>query len=228
VLLAVICYTTWLGDPQTAQLGRWVGFLMLALLGGYLWVSVRWGRQHAQLTNAHQQEVGDEVIQKATHEPWLRLGGLFLMGLVLVIAFAQVLIGAVTVLATRWGVPNVVIAATIVAMGTSLPELVIGITAIRKGHAELLIGNVIGADILNVLFVIGASAAARPLPVVDTGAHIPAIFLYLHLPTMLLILTLFRVFIFTANRRGRFLRWFGVPLVGIYVAYLAMNVVLAK
>ena len=81
----------------------------------------------------------------------------------------------------------------------------------------------IGADILNVLFVIGASASAAPLPIVDLESSIPAIFLYLHLPTMLLILVLFRVFIGFAVRTGSFSRWMGVPLLLVYVGYLILQ-----
>ena len=67
----------------------------------------------------------------------------------------------------------------------------------------------IGADILNVLFVVGASAAAAELPLTDPDAKIPALFLFVHVPTMILILALFRAFIFRAVRTGRFSRWMG-------------------
>jgi cation:H+ antiporter len=116
-----------------------------------------------------------------------------------------------------------VIAATLVAFGTSLPELVVGITSVLKGHKEILVGNVIGADILNVLFVVGASATAAPLPILDPEAKIPRILLYVHVPTMLLILVLFRLFIMRATRQGSFQRWYGVPLVLIYVGYTVLQ-----
>ena len=80
----------------------------------------------------------------------------------LVVASAQVLIPAVTGVATRLQVPESIIAATMVAFGTSLPELVTAVTAARRGHGELAVGNVVGADILNVLFVAGAAAAVTP------------------------------------------------------------------
>ena len=65
-------------------------------------------------------------------------------------------------MAERIGVPKHIISATLVAFGTSLPELVTAITAVRRGHGELAVGNIIGADILNVLFVAGVSASATP------------------------------------------------------------------
>jgi cation:H+ antiporter len=120
----------------------------------------------------------------------------------------------------------VVISATLVALGTSMPELVIGMASLLKGHKEILVGNIIGADILNVFFVVGASAAAAPLPLLEAGTKIPAIALYLHIPTMLVILVLFRLFIFRATGRGEFRRWYGLPLVLIYIAYCILQYVI--
>ena len=225
-LLAIICYGVWALQGPAASLGRWVGVLMLMLLVWYMWASIRWGRQRSAMDHDATDET-DEVVEKAAGAKWHKLAGMFLLGLVLVVLFGRVLICCVVELAERWGVPEVVIASTIVAFGTSLPELVVGITAVRKGHPELLIGNVIGADVLNVLFVIGASAVAADLPIVEAGAKLPEIFLFLHLPAMLIILTLFRLYIRAAIKRGRFLRWFGAPLVALYLAYLAFNYALS-
>lgn len=226
VLLAGVSYAVWIVQGPQAALGRWFGVLLLALLVAYLWKSVQWGRQHrALMPDAGEAE---EVLAKASRDPNWKLGIMFLVGLGLVVVFAHVLIGAVEELAGRWGVPQVVIASTIVAMGTSLPELLIGLTAVRKGHPELLIGNVIGADVLNVLFVVGASAIAEPLGIVDPTSSHPAIFLELHLPVMLTILLLFRIYIWDAIRAGAFRRWFGGPLIAIYLAYVALNYVLGS
>ena len=106
-------------------------------------------------------------------------------------------------------------AVTFVALGTSLPELVTAVTAIRKGHADLLVGNIIGADILNVLFVIGASASATPLKIE------PLFFTFL-LPTMMVVLLLLRFY--GLSREDRFRRWHGVPLLAAYAAFVALAV----
>jgi cation:H+ antiporter len=144
-----------------------------------------------------------------------------------VIVSSHILVQSVTELAeAHWHVPKVVIAGTLVALGTSLPELVIGVASIMKGHREILVGNVIGADILNVLFVIGASAVAAPLPIIESGSSLPMIALFLHVPTMILILVLFRLFIHSATRTGHFRRWYGVPLVAIYVVYAALQYII--
>jgi len=112
----------------------------------------------------------------------------------------------------RLRVPRSVLAVTVVAFGTSLPELATALAAVIKGHPEVLLGNVIGADILNVLFVIGASAAAVPL-------RVPPEFYYLHVPVMLAALVLLRVYIFLPG--GRFRRWQGGVLLALFVGYYA-------
>lgn len=226
--LALACYLKWGLHGDQAMIGLTVGTILLVALAWYIRASIRWGREHAGLYQASMRQ--DPSLEHAEHESWPLLAIKFLIGLTMVVVFSHVLIECVKELALQWGIPKVVIASTIVAFGTSLPELVVGITAIRKNHAELLIGNVIGADVLNVLFVIGASASVAPLPLLESPAEapLPEIFLLLHLPTMLLILTMFRVFIRFAVREGRFRRWFGVPLLTVYIGYLVLNFLLSR
>lgn len=228
MLLAIVCYVAWWSSGAGATIGRPVGILLLLLLAGYMAISIRWsGRHpHGEPFQGAEQEAGgqSEGVPPVAPRAAIALGGLCLIGLTLVILSSHVLVQSVTELAeAHWHVPKVVIAGTLVALGTSLPELVIGVASILKGHREILVGNVIGADILNVLFVIGASAVAAPLPIIESGSSLPMIALYLHVPTMILILVLFRLFIHSATRTGSFKRWYGVPLVAIYVAYAALQ-----
>ena len=83
------------------------------------------------------------------------------------------------------------------------------------GHPEITVGNIVGADVLNVLFVIGAAAAAVPLA-------IPENFYYFHFPAMLIILYSFRVFI-SMNHEGVFYRWQGYWLLGVYLCYVILQ-----
>jgi len=226
-LLAGLCYGSWwmLGDQ--AVLSRWVGLLMLGLLVAYLYYSVKWSREHPHGEPFQLHE--DEDVEAGAKRSVPVLIAFALLGLGVVILASRAMILSVTELAeVHWQVPKVVIAATLVALGTSLPELVIGITSIFKGHKELLVGNVIGADILNVLFVVGASASAAPLPLLEHGSKIPHLLFILHLPTMLLVLVLFRVFIHAACKTGRFKRWYGVPLIAIYLAYTVVQYVISR
>ncbi|NMB07376.1 MAG: calcium/sodium antiporter [Tissierellia bacterium] len=141
------------------------------------------------------------------------------IGIVLVILSSKVLIPTVEITAIRVGVPQSVIAATLVAFGTSLPELVTAITAVRQGHGELAVGNIIGADILNILFVIGSGAA-----VTKEGLVVPANFYILEIPVMLIVLVSFNIF--ARNKDGIISKLEGLFLVGIYILYLVMNYIL--
>lgn len=230
VMLAALCYGSYAVLGNEAEIGRWMGIGLLALLVVYMYLSVVWSKRHPQEqairvseTIAEHAEPGEMVHvadEHVTQKTSLALAGMIFAGLVVIVFSGHVAIESVSVIAGRIGIPQVVIAATLVAFGTSLPELMVGITAIRKGHPELLVGNVLGADILNILFVTGAAAVAAPLPIIDATAKVPAIFLYLHIPAMLIILTYFRLCIFSATKHGHFKRWMGGPLLAMYLIYI--------
>ncbi|NQU13958.1 MAG: calcium/sodium antiporter [Desulfobacteraceae bacterium] len=202
VVISLILLATTKGQPI---LGRWVGFLFLILLVGYMYITYVWARQGVA--------IGAEDEEEPPSSTGLAMSILMIVGgLFLVVLGARVLIPCASEIAGRFGVPEDVIAATLVAFGTSLPELITAVAAIRKGHPEIAVGNIVGADVLNCLFVVGAAAAARPL-------EIPPNFFTFHFPAMLAILYSFRVFI-SVNRTGRFKRWQGAWLLGIYLAYI--------
>jgi len=222
VLLASVLFglAWWNGGFVGVMIPRFVGVLFLLLLVGYMWISVRWARQHPTELPEHERKAAEEATGPAVVAKSV---GLLVIGLGLVLVGSNLLIGSVEVIARRCGVPPSILAVTLVAFGTSLPELVTGITSIVKGHPELLIGNVIGADILNVLFVVGASAASVPL-------NVPIEFYYLHIPVMLLALVLLRTFIWVGGptfHRSHgiwllitFLGYYGVMLSLVLMGYL--------
>ena len=202
VVISILSYAVSGGHPV---LGRWVGLFFLALLAGYLYMAYRWARRGI----AYEDE---------KEEPhWGTLRSLFftLIGLLGVVLSSRVLVPVAAEGAGRMGVPQDIIAATLVAFGTSLPELTTAITSVRKGYPQIMVGNVVGADVLNCLFVIGAAAAARPL-------EIPSNFFEFHFPAMLIILYSFRVFIFI-NQDGWFKRWQGIWILGVYLVYLILQ-----
>lgn len=237
MLLAALCYGAYALDRNDASLDRWVGALFLALLVAYMAISIRWSKQmagrappmhgHGEPPAAQHSKGVDGARTASGAKKTFFLLGLIVVGLAVVVLSSDVLIKSVSEMALQIGIPDVVIASTVVALGTSLPELVVGLTSLRRGHPELLLGNVIGADILNVLFVIGASAIAKPLPIIDPHANPPEIFLWMHLPMMLLVLLTFRVFIHAAVKKGHFSKWMGWPLVGMYLAFVIVQFVLS-
>ncbi len=206
ILLAVVSLPifTNTGAGNISQL-MGVGFLIL--LATYIYFSLKWAREeNGESTEEIEEELTPVYLQI------LKL----LLGVALVIGSSKILIPAVEITAIRIGIPQGVIAATLVAFGTSLPELVTAITAVRKGHGELAIGNIVGADILNVLFVVGAAAA-----VTKGGLTVPVSFYKLQIPTMLIIIFAFRHF--TKGKDLTIDRKEGIFLGGMYFVYLILN-----
>lgn len=206
LLVILSLLAAWIA-PDKPVLGRWVGALLVCLLAVYLYVSYRWARQSGQ-TDQEEDEFG------ADWGTWRSLAFL-VAGLLGVVVSSRALIPCAVVGACRIGVPQDVVAATIVAFGTSVPELMTGISSVRKGHPQIMVGNVVGADVLNCLFVIGASALTQPLEIPDT-------FFHFHFPAMLVVLYIFRAFIFL-NKDGWFKRWQGAVLLGLYAVYLMLQ-----
>jgi cation:H+ antiporter len=190
------------------NLPQWMGFAFLGGLAAYLYKSIMWSRadgMEGELPHHHEE-----------HDPiWLTMLKL-VCAVGVVVLSAQALIPAVTESALRMNIPESIIAATLVAFGTSLPELVTAVTAARKGHGELAVGNIVGADILNVLFVSGAAAA-----VTSAGLDAGPQFFRVVFPMMLFMLTVFRVGIFISGSHMR--RPFGWVLLVAYGIYLIVG-----
>lgn len=192
---------------STGVIYQWMGFVFLGLLVAYMIATIYWAKQ------SNDKEVL-ELKEEQSSLVWQVIK--LIIGIVLVILSSRILIPAVEITAISIGIPQSVIAATLVAFGTSLPELMTAISSVRKGHGELAIGNIIGADILNVLFVVGAAAA-----VTKGGLTVPMNFYYLQFPAMLIILIAFRIF--AKNKRDVITKFEGMFLLSIYVIYIILN-----
>jgi cation:H+ antiporter len=214
VLLIVACLPfTALGTTLSTggRLPQMAGLGFLGLLVIYLWFSIRWTR------GGSASSLSDGTGIEDTGSTWIALVKL-IVGIGIVVGSSWILIPAVHEAAVRLHIPESIIAATLVAFGTSLPELVTAVTAARRGHGELAVGNVVGADILNVLFVAGAAAAV-------TAGGLPAssYFFRLLFPAMLVVLVVFRCGIFLS---GSTLKWpFGLVLIGMYIAVTVLSYV---
>jgi len=202
-------------EESGAVLHQSTGWVFLVLLAIYMIWSVRLAKllgEDSDLTEVAEMPQG-ELRKGGLAMPVLRL----LVGTLLLVFSSAVLIAAAQELAVEhFNVPIAIIAATIVAFGTSLPELVTALTAVRKNQGELAIGNVIGADILNILFVSGAAAA-----VTSKGLAVEPVMFRLQFPAMLIVLGLFRIGIFSA-KSGKLSRPFGALLLLSYIAYLTI------
>lgn len=215
VLLVAVC-VPWSSPAAAFETGgvmpQYMGWVFLALLVAYIVQSIRWSRSDPghnleESVAGHEEDVSAPV--------WLVL--LKLLGSVgIVVVSAQVLIPAVEEAAMRMNIPESVIAATMVAFGTSLPELVTAVSAARRGHGELALGNIVGADILNVLFVAGAAAAVTP-----QGLTADPHFFSVMFPLMLFVLVAFRVTVMISKTHLR--KPAGAVLLLAYAVYMVIS-----
>jgi cation:H+ antiporter len=134
------------------------GIALLVLLAPYLWILLR-GREAKRVELEFDREYGAEA---GLLSAW-RAVLIAVLGIVLLVAGASILIEGAVTLARSFGVSERVIGVTIVAVGTSLPELAAALVAARRREADIVIGNLIGSNIFNVLVVLGAALTVRPM-----------------------------------------------------------------
>ncbi len=205
-LLLSVVSLPFLSRTGNGNISQLVGFIFLILLVGYIVMSIRWAKgTHVTPTELHVE-----------NKPVILILLKLFAGIAIIIVSSKLLIPSVEITAIRVGIPQSIIAATLVAFGTSLPELMTAIASVRKGHGELAVGNIIGADILNVLFVTGSAAA-----VTVGGLDVPVDFYKLQIPAMLVILTTFRIF--AKSKENLISRKEGLVLVTMYGVYLVLN-----
>ena len=190
---------------------RWMGFCMLTIFIVYTVLNVRNGLKNPDAGSDEESEEGGKPRQL-----WQELL-LLVIGAAVIAVGADLLVDHGTIIATELGVPETVIALTFVALGTSLPELVTTITSLKKGRASLGIGNVIGANVFNLVLVSGVAVTLAPFEV-PVGNMIAGInsSLILDIPLMIVVMLLLTVPALMKKKLGR---WQGILLLGIYAAF---------
>jgi cation:H+ antiporter len=134
----------------------------------------------------------------------------FVLGAALVVGGSRILIDSGTDIAMWLGVPEMIIGLTLVAFGTSLPELITAISATRKGHNDLAVGNILGANTMDIALILGASSLISELPIQNQS-------LYYDFPAMLLIMGMIVFFGLTGRKLAR---WEGAVILATYIAYV--------
>ena len=140
------------------------------------------------------------------------------LGFVMLVKGADWFVDGAAGIADKFGIPQLVIGLTIVAMGTSAPEAAVSITAALKGNAAITIGNVLGSNILNVLVILGVTAAIVTVAVARSTVHV-------EIPYMLFITLLLMLFGYT---EGKISFAEGVVLWIAFLAYLTYLFLMAK
>ena len=200
----------------TGQFTLPIGLILLAMFVLYMVMSVLSLKKNpAPAVDAEAEE---------TEEKDLPLGKsilLLIVGAALIAVGARLLVDNGTLIAAALGVPESVIALTFVALGTSLPELVTAITSLAKGHGSLSLGNVIGANVFNLVLVSGMSITLSPFGIPD-GSKIAGMnaSLVLDIPVMFFVMALMTI---PALLKGKLYRWQGVILLLVYAAFCTLQ-----
>jgi cation:H+ antiporter len=201
----------------TGTFRRWQGLVFLAIFLLYMVRTVLHMKSHPE----DAEEAGIEGEEAAKDLPLWQELVMMVVGAAAIAVGANLLVNNGTIIAGMLGVPDSVIGLTMIALGTSLPELVTAITSLAKGHGALSLGNVIGANLFNIVLVSGMAIAISPfaVPAEKTIAGMNAS-LIIDIPVMLGVMALLCV---PALIRGKLSRWQGILLLCIYAAFTAFQ-----
>ncbi|MEE1331584.1 MAG: calcium/sodium antiporter [Gemmiger formicilis] len=190
---------------------RVMGIIMLAVFVAYMAANV----VQMKNTPAGEQEASEEEM------PLAKTLILLVLGAVLIAVGANLLVDNGTLIAQALGVPESVIALTFVALGTSLPELVTAITSLVKGHSDLSLGNIVGANVFNLVLVSGMSITLAPFTIPQSATLFGInSSLVLDLPVMLAVMLILTV---PTLVKGKLNRAQGILLLAIYAAFCAVQ-----
>lgn len=192
----------------------WVGAILLVIFVVYMFLSVRKALKTPQIRE-------DDPVEGVSNKQFIKSIIMLVVGAALIAVGADLLVDNGIIIAEALGVPESVIALTFIAIGTSLPELVTAITSLVKGHGSLSLGNIIGANIFNLVLVSGLSTVLSPFPVPNNnqvwGINSS---LVIDIPVMLFVMTLLTI---PALIRGKLSRWQGIALLVVYAGFCALQ-----
>lgn len=212
------------------QFSRVTGVILLLIFIVYMVINVKQALDEvksqkegdsSEAASASKDGDSDKEEDEKKHTPiWLSLI-LLVFGAAIIAFGATLLVDNGTIIATKMGVPDSVVALTFVALGTSLPELVTAITSLVKGHGALSLGNIIGANIFNLVLVSGLAITIRPFAVPSekliAGMNAS---LLVDIPMVFLVMLLLTV---PPLVKGKLYRFQGIALLLIYAAYTAFQ-----
>jgi len=203
---------------RNGELGREEGIILVTLLAVYFVLLLR--NPHLKRSGVAVDGIGEDCpsnrLTSDSRRQLRRPVILFLIGLSGVLLTAEVIVRSAVFVARFFSIPEIIIGSTVIAIGTSLPEISTCITAARKGEGELAVGNIIGADVLNILWIIGVASIARPISV-------DADIINFKFPYMILVVTVMLVCLRIGCRLDRYK---GIILLALYFGYLYLTFLL--
>lgn len=203
IVLIVMAIDTVFGEPENFNmLDRGEGIVLLCFFAVFMAYTFSMAKGTPDATSASDGE-------KLTHKSGESIALFILVGLAGLIGGGQLFVHGASGIARGLGVSEAVIGLTLVAGGTSLPELATSIIAARKGQSGMAIGNVIGSNLFNIFWILGACSCVSPMPLQGISAW-----------DFLMLLLSGLLFWFFARTEHRILRWEGAVLVLVYIAYI--------
>ncbi|MBR4864565.1 MAG: calcium/sodium antiporter [Oscillospiraceae bacterium] len=198
---------------------RWMGIVMLLVFAAYMAMTIYKGFKNP--TESHDEEEEEEGKSKSLLVDLIVL----IVSAALIAIGADMLEGSSVSLATMAGIPTEVVGVTIVALCTSLPELVTAVTALMKGHGALSLGNIIGANIFNLVLVSGTAVTISPF-VIPEGSKLLGYNTsqLIEIPLMVGVMALMTL---PTLFKGKLRRWQGISLLAIYAAFVTLQVLIA-
>lgn len=203
VLLGVLCLDTLLFKADGMSISRVDGIILLICFAYFMYTTVRAGIKG----RAEAEEEEEEI----TSFPMWKSILFILIGLAGIVGGGQLTVTCAKGLARDLGMTEAVIGLTVVALGTSLPELVTSVVAARKGESDIAVGNVIGSNIFNIFFILGTSATILPMQNLDASYVFDLLVLI-----GVMIVTFIPIAITKKVNRGM-----GITMVLAYVVYTA-------
>ncbi len=199
------------------------GITLLLMFVTYMILSVLNMKKDNAL-NGSEMEKADHESEEDEKEPVFRSILFLVLGAALIAVGADLLVNNGTKIAEYLGVPETVIALTFVALGTSLPELVTAITSLMKGHGLLSLGNIIGANLFNLVLVSGVAMTILPFDVpASTMIGGMASSLVIDIPVMFAVMA---ILVVPTLLKGKLSRWQGIALLAIYAGFCTLQFVL--
>lgn len=181
------------------------GLMLLIMLAIYMYTNYKSvADENKKISKSSRKKENTNVSEL------IGIGIFFVLGLIMMVVGSRLLVDNGVKIAQVIGIPQGVISLTVIALGTSLPELVSSITAIKKKHHAISVGNVLGANILNIVSVIGISAIPNNIPILSQTMKID-------FPFMIVLLL---VLILPTIKKDRIYRWQGLLMLLIYFTYI--------
>lgn len=202
---------------DSGLLPSWIGVVFLVLIPVYILVLIRQEDKTKKINidSEYYEEMKRDKNKSTIFFTFIKI---FLSAIVIALS-ATSLVDSAEVIAKRIGVSDIVISSTIIAFGTSVPEISTTISAVKGNHGGLALGNVMGANILNILFVLGASLALS-----SNGIIVEKNFYNIHIPILILVLAVYGYFAYN-KKKNEISKKEGILMIAIYLLYLTGNLV---